>query len=194
MSVFEPLSFEFHKVGKLIKSSKMRFTWKILLDTLDYNVDLFYSKLSTKVKVLVNGELALSTKATEQQIYKFLIRYRTLNIVKVGDLFDLRCEKLSAQAILSGKQKINTNKPMKSSTMPKVQLRRSLPSSFPLEQQTVNFRKTVKNADLLDFGSSNPFDYVDDSPPVLFKTSSMHTSESQVPWPTKDLFSANSRK
>lgn len=168
----------------------MRFTWKILLDSLDYSVDLFYSKLSTKVKVLVNGELALSTKATEQQVYKFLIRYRTLAIVRVGDLFDLRWEKLSAQAILTGKQSIKPNRPSKSFTMPKVQLRRSLPTSYPSETQTVNFRKTAKNADLLDFGSSNPFDCIDDSPPVLFKTSSMRAPENQVPWPATDFFSA----
>ena len=193
MSVFEPLSFEFHKVGKMIKSSKQRFTWKILLDSLDYTVDMFYSKYSTKVKILVNGELALSTKATEQQLYKFLIRYRPLSIVKVGDVFDLRYEKLSAEAILSGRQKIKSNK-LKSSSVPKVQLRRSLPASLPSEIPTVNFKKTVKNVDLLEFESKNPFDLVDDTPPLLNKATSMISSGSQVPWPMENFYSASRRR
>lgn len=191
--MFEPLSFEFHKVGKMIKSSKQRFTWKILLDNLDYTVDMFYSKYSTKVKILVNGELALSTKATEQQLYKFLIRYRSLSVVKVGDMFDLRCEKLSAEAILSGRQKIKSNK-LQTKSVPKVQLRRSLPACLPSEVPTVNFKKTVKNVDLLEFESTNPFDIVEDNLPVLNKATSMINSGSQVPWPTETFYSASRRR
>ena len=191
--MFEPLSFEFHKVGKMIKSSKQRFTWKILLDNLDYTVDMFYSKYSTKVKILVNGELALSTKATEQQLYKFLIRYRSLSVVKVGDMFDLRCEKLSAEAILSGRQKIKSNK-LQTKSVPKVQLRRSLPACLPSEVPTVNFKKTVKNVDLLEFESTNPFDIVEDNLPVLNKGTSMINSGSQVPWPTETFYSASRRR
>lgn len=195
MAVFKPISSQVFEVGKIIKSTKKRYSWKILLDELDYVVDFYYSKISSKIKILVNGELALDTKSTEHQQYKFNIRYRPLVIVRTGKDFDLRYGRISSEAVLSGKQEIEperksrldaTDKKIKT---PKPPLRRSLPIALPKDIPSIQFRKNVQDIDLLDFKaeSRNPFEeYEEAEQRKMFKTAG--TKSSTVPWPSNNPF------
>jgi hypothetical protein len=199
MSTFQPLTFDSAKVGKIFKSSKIRSSWKFLLDGLDYTVVLFYSRISSKVKVLVNGEIALNTKAVESQYYRFNIRYRPMVIVKIGDGFDLRYGNVSSSAVLSGRQSLGKRENLAEQQENKtksVQLRRSLPCAMPKDIPQVNFRKQVKDADLLGMGegSRNPFDMCEEEE---FEIQARGKTENgfnnnQVPWPRGSQFAFTS--
>jgi hypothetical protein len=196
MSVFVPLSFETHSVGKIIKRSKKRYTWKILLDGLDYNVDMYYSKVSSKVKVFVNNELALDARAVESQSYKFYIRYRPLVISQVPGGFDLSYGSKSSQMALKSQTAAFEN-PKAVQEQPKSFLRRSLPCALPQDIPAVSFRKNVRDIDLLEINppSNNPFDFCEDTrskTQTNFKSSSLSITNS-VPWPNKYLIDYKNR-
>ena len=161
----------------------MRFIWKFFLDNLDYTVTMFHSKISTKVKILVNGEIVLCAKATEQHIYKFNIRYRQLIAFKIGDSFDLKCENYSFSNLLSNPVNPRPTT-IKRNSAPRVQLRRSLPCALPDEVPTICFRRKVKEVDLLGMVPSNPFDMIEDEDEGrMCKTADAFTKTNTVPWP-----------
>ena len=203
MSVFQPLSFDAFKVGKIFKGSKRKYTWKILLDSLPYTVDMYYSKLSTKVKILVNNEIVVNTRATESHYYKFKIRHRPLVLLKSGENFDLRYGTVSAETVIKNKgnrreegRSLEENKESRRLSTPRVPLRKSLPFNMG-EVPVVNFRKSVMEIDLLEIDdrvSKNPFDdeveRVEDE--RKYKTESLIDINS-VPWPSTNpfVFSSN---
>ena len=194
MSFFAPISFESMKVGKIIKSSKMRFIWKFLLDNLDYTVTMFHSKISTKVKILVNGEIVLCTKATEQHIYKFNIRYRQLLVFKTGDIFDLKCENYAFANLLANPVHPRPTT-IKRNSAPRVQLRRSLPCALPDEVPSICFRKKVKEVDLLGMASNNPFDMIEEEDDVrMCKTADAFSKNNNVPWPKESPIGYNVKR
>lgn len=188
MSVFQPISFQALKVGKVFKSSKKRFTWKILLDGLDYTVDMYYSKISTKIKIFVNNEMVLDTKAKESQYYKFKIRYRPLYVIKTGENFDLRYGTISSENVLKTRVLGGNVQQAKRSATPKVPLRRSLPCALPQNILRVSFTREVADFDLLGIGNEpkNPFDNIEDSEekPHNLSTLGLNT----VPWPAYRTF------
>ena len=154
---------------------------------------MYYSKISSKVKVFVNMELALSTKATEGQYYKFNIRYRPLIVIKIGEDFDLRYGSISALAVLQSKESLNNrikiseprpNEPRPKSP-PRALLRRSLPCSLPKDIPNVVFKKEVKNVDLLEIehSSSNPFENIEEIEEKP-NTDNLYKTSSEVPWPS----------
>ena len=157
---------------------------------------MYYSKISSRVRVFVNAELVLSTKATESQYYKFKIRYRPLYIIKIGEIFDLRYGSVSSQAVLNNKNLNGTaNNQEKQEKIPekeqKTQLRRSLPTSLPSNIPKISFKREVKEVDLLDLNepSNNPFDFCEEEKPQHFKTASLLTTNNSVPWPSSNLLS-----
>jgi len=59
---FVPQYFEVREVGKTIKATKLQYIWRINLESEDFTVELFTSKLTSKKKVVVNGKTLLSDK------------------------------------------------------------------------------------------------------------------------------------
>ncbi|CAG9321033.1 unnamed protein product [Blepharisma stoltei] len=101
---FKPLHFDALNVGKMIKRTKRKYTWKFELDGIVYTLNFYVSKLSGKRKILLNGEIKLNTKNTTNfSIYPVKIYSHKLYIYQIGDnQYDLRCENLSFDDLLKG--------------------------------------------------------------------------------------------
>lgn len=61
-SGFKPLYYDESNVGRHIKSSKIRVTWKLELNQNPLEVNLYISRMSGKRKVFVDGYLKTETK------------------------------------------------------------------------------------------------------------------------------------
>ena len=68
------LYYEKSRVGKRIKRSKKKHLWKLSLDDHEHSVELYVSKLSNRRKVLVDGDIRVSTKATSGILFAFPFR------------------------------------------------------------------------------------------------------------------------
>ena len=55
--MFKPIDYQVIKIGRLIKASKVRYTWDFELDKKRYTVHRFVSKVSRKEKIIVNGDM-----------------------------------------------------------------------------------------------------------------------------------------
>ena len=62
MTVFIPQYFEVREVGKTIKSTKLQYIWRLSINSEDFTIELFTSKLTSKKKVVVNGKVILDDK------------------------------------------------------------------------------------------------------------------------------------
>lgn len=58
------LSYQKSGVGKRMKRSKKRHSWKVEIEGDEIQVDLFVSKLSGKRKIVVNGDIRHQSKKT----------------------------------------------------------------------------------------------------------------------------------
>ena len=56
--MFRPIDYQVIKVGRLIKASKVRYTWDFELDQKRHTVHRFVSKVSRKEKIIVDGNVA----------------------------------------------------------------------------------------------------------------------------------------
>lgn len=118
---FKPLAFDKCKVGKRIKSTKVKFLWKFELDNKEYEVTLFLSKLSGKRKILLNGDIHTTAKRSSTVFgsYPLRIGSHSLLIFEVDDnKFDLRINNMSFEATFNS-QKMNTGFNYVSSNEPK---------------------------------------------------------------------------
>lgn len=79
-------------IGKHIKSTKQKLLWKLKLDDRLCCVELYLSKLSGKVKILVNGDIKLNTKRKSgcAFAYSLNIGKTVLMVLQRGDDYDLR--------------------------------------------------------------------------------------------------------
>ena len=68
------LYYEKSRVGKRIKRSKKKHLWKLSIDDHEHSVELYVSKLTNKRKVLVDGDIRISTKATSGTLFVFPFR------------------------------------------------------------------------------------------------------------------------
>lgn len=59
---FKPLKYDSINVGKHIKSSKKRHSWKFELDSKEHQIDLFVSRISGKRTMIVDGSKKIETR------------------------------------------------------------------------------------------------------------------------------------
>jgi hypothetical protein len=71
------------------------------LDSQSYRIDLFVSKLSKKMKVLVNGEIRMSgkKKGTLTFSYSFKIGRYTIGVLQIEKTYDLRIDSFSFEQV-----------------------------------------------------------------------------------------------
>jgi hypothetical protein len=113
--------------------------------------------------------------------------------VKSGDTFDLKFEGQSFYALLAAGV-VQKKEPAPRNSIPRAQLRRSLPSSLPADIPTVNFKRKVTNTDLLGI-SSNPFDCLEEvEQSRMSKTSNAFQDKNAVPWPNDKPISLSMKK
>ncbi|CAG9336260.1 unnamed protein product [Blepharisma stoltei] len=97
---FKPLLYDCLNVGKHIKSTKKRHSWKFELDGHEHTVDLYVSKISGKRKVLVDGDIKIQTKKTAiYGSYPLRIGRHNLLVYEQEDhIFDLRVDNYSFES------------------------------------------------------------------------------------------------
>ena len=59
---FKPIHFNEANVGRHIKSTKKRLTWKFELDNHEHTIEFYISRLSKKRTILLDGDIKHKTK------------------------------------------------------------------------------------------------------------------------------------
>ena len=91
------INFSETKVGKRIKASKKKYSWSMSISGQDLTVDLYISKLSRKIKLLINNETEHMGKQTKGIPFQkpFSFHGHELNLIQQGKIFDLRIDGVS---------------------------------------------------------------------------------------------------
>lgn len=96
MKGVKTLSHTVECIGLLIRSTKVNYTWKFLLDSTEITVVLLVSKLTSKVVILLNGMIKFQGKKTGKYFtYEFDIDEFHLAIVENEASYDLFINDLS---------------------------------------------------------------------------------------------------
>ena len=107
-------------IGKIIKSSKKKYTWEFILEDKKFILDLLVSKISSKKRIIINQEKVFEKKIKENFIYEIYlqlhnitIKQRENNFVLLldGFLFDQKKKKVHFKNDFENKKKkIENNK------------------------------------------------------------------------------------
>mmetsp|Transcript_32217 Transcript_32217/g.55707 ORF Transcript_32217/g.55707 Transcript_32217/m.55707 type:complete len:393 (-) Transcript_32217:1592-2770(-) len=97
----QALYFEEQNVGRRVKSSKKKYMWKFEVESREYILDLYISRLSGKVKVILNGDIRYQGKKPSATTFNYPFRMgkHQFMIMQVGEIYDLRIDNLSFQQI-----------------------------------------------------------------------------------------------
>lgn len=81
-----------NKVGKRIKASKKKFTWKFSVDSREHTIDMYVSSLSSKRKVLLDGDLVYSGKAQSGVYFHYPMKVDRVMVAieQMEDSWDLK--------------------------------------------------------------------------------------------------------
>jgi hypothetical protein len=88
---------EVRNVGKHIKATKKKLLWKLELDGRPLCIELYLSRLTNKVKVLLNGDIKLNSKRLSGNAFSYPFKFgrRTLVILQQLEGFDLRIDNIT---------------------------------------------------------------------------------------------------
>ena len=83
---------EVNKVGKRIKASKKKLTWKFSVDSREHTIDMYVSSLSSKRKVLLDGDLVYSGKAQNGVYFHYPMKVDRVMVAieQMEDAWDLK--------------------------------------------------------------------------------------------------------
>lgn len=98
---FKALEFQKTKVGKRIKSTKVRFLWKFELDKKEFQIELYLSRISGKRTIKLNGDVYTTEKKSSAAYGNYPVKLgkRIVVVYEAEDnKFDLRVENLSFDA------------------------------------------------------------------------------------------------
>ena len=100
------LYYEKSRVGKRIKRSKKKHLWKVSIDDHEHSVELYVSKLSNKRKVLVDGDIRTSTKATSgtQFTFPFRLSNHQFVVTQQEHTWDLMIDSVPFQMIYANQR------------------------------------------------------------------------------------------
>lgn len=101
------ISFDKLNVGKHVKSTKKKFTWKFELNNQEHQVDMYCSRVTGRRKVLLNGDIRYESNALGGIgiTYPFRFERSIIMVVQTGDCdFDLRIDNFSLE-LLAKKQR-----------------------------------------------------------------------------------------
>jgi hypothetical protein len=108
------LKYEQNEVGRLIKGSKMIYTWEFVLDGNRRKVELVHSRITGKRRILLDGKVV--TKAQRYTLefqYSFLIEKHYVILIQTApDNYELRIDNISFSSLIN-KEKINNFDKMK---------------------------------------------------------------------------------
>ena len=103
---FTALSYDTIKVGRHIKASKIRHSWRFEIASQEHTVDFYVSRLSRKKKLIVDGLIQLETKGSGSGVQiPVKIGSHMLSINEVGKgTYDIRFNNRSFQSYMAGKR------------------------------------------------------------------------------------------
>jgi hypothetical protein len=95
------LYFEEQNIGARVKSSKKKYTWRFSIETREFTLDLYVSRMSGKVKVLLDGEIKYQGKRAKNTTfsYPFRLGRHQCMIMQIGENYDLRLDNLAFQQL-----------------------------------------------------------------------------------------------
>lgn len=107
------LFFEERSVGKRLKFTKKRFTWKFEIERKEFILDLFLSRLTGKKKIRLNGDIKIesNTPLILGGGFPLQIGSHRLMVILIADsTFDLRIDNTSFQSLyMRGHMKTQTS-------------------------------------------------------------------------------------
>ena len=85
------VSYSNTNVGKFIKASKKKISWKFLIGSREYTVDLYISRISNKTNIHINDVLSYSTRKPKSKdaVYPFEIDGYIVIVSQRGNKYDL---------------------------------------------------------------------------------------------------------
>lgn len=106
---FSHLFHEKREVGKTIKSSKVYFSWELLINGKHHKIELYNSKVSGKKKLSLDAQLLTEHKSYLSDFnYSFKIEKHYFNLIQTdNENFDLRIDNKSFGLILKETRYVN---------------------------------------------------------------------------------------
>ena len=99
---------EVDKIGKLVPSSKEKYTWDIVLEDKQFKIQLYYSKISLKYVVKVNGKTFTKRQGEDPKRFRYStnIYGHAIKIAwpKKGTTFQLYIDHTDCQKIVNPEQ------------------------------------------------------------------------------------------
>ena len=91
MASIIPLAYTSTSIGKIVKSSKKKHTWKFLLDRQCHELVVFESRISHKVAVFLDEELKYSGKEPPGQELAYRISNKLVKVYRnQRGVYDMR--------------------------------------------------------------------------------------------------------
>lgn len=93
------------RVGKIVPSSKLKYTWVFTIEGNNYTVNLYHSKITSKYEVRVNGKQYMVERGKSPEEFKYITRLsnKEIKIQKPGtsEAFHLFIERQDFNAMKS---------------------------------------------------------------------------------------------
>jgi hypothetical protein len=103
LKIFTPIQMKKSNVGKIIKSTKKKFSWEFLIEQEKHQIDLFVSRLSKKRSVYLNGYIVSKHMKDSQYFGNYPVKIGKYTIVVYEtdeNEFDLRIGELYFSQVL----------------------------------------------------------------------------------------------
>ena len=118
---FKALDFSTQNVGKRIKKTKKKLSWTFELEGKAHLLEMYISKLSSKIKIILDGDIKVDTKRNPDVIgnYSIHVRTRTVHVYQTEEHeYDISVGKISFYKLMKEKQleeerKNKRNQPVK---------------------------------------------------------------------------------
>lgn len=96
-STVKAIYCEARNIGKHIKATKKKLQWKLELDGRPFCIELYLSRLTNKVKVLVNGDIKLNSKRNSGVAfaYSFKLGKTIFMVMQKENDYDLRIDNIA---------------------------------------------------------------------------------------------------
>ena len=108
------LNYEIKEVGKHIKSTKKKYSWKLDIENKIFQIDLYHSKLTLKYEIKINGIRKLKKQTSKPFDYYFYILKKKIRIKKRKEGFELFINNQTFENICLGNP-VEDNSSIKSS-------------------------------------------------------------------------------
>ena len=98
--IFTPTLYSLQRVGKRMKSTKLRTLWEFNICDKKYRIELYISRISGKRRIFVNGELFAVEKKVRYTLatYSFNFGKNFLELKEIrNNYFDLFLDNVSFQ-------------------------------------------------------------------------------------------------